>query len=102
MKRQLIFVVLVFCAMAVSLAAQNTPSVLADAQRQESEERYRRMYAKVEDLEVAIQSYQQRLSALEEENTRLRQEIAKLREGGKETTTTQEVDPSTTPAYTAA
>ena len=73
MQRQLLFAVLVFCAAVSAAPAQETPpSVLADAQRQEAEERYRRMSAKVEDLEAAIQAWQQRFNALDGEINKLR------------------------------
>ncbi len=56
-------------------AAQNA---VALADRQEAEERYRRMNARIEALEEALQSYQQRINTLNDEVRGLRAEIARL------------------------
>ena len=65
--------------------------MLADAQRQEAEERYRRMSAKVEDLEAAIQAWQQRFNALDGEINKLRQELARVKESARDTTTQENI-----------
>jgi seryl-tRNA synthetase len=61
---------------SLPLAAQETPA--AAAERQEAEDRYKRMSADIEDLKTSMQSYQQRLTEQREEIKRLRDELAKL------------------------
>jgi predicted RNase H-like nuclease (RuvC/YqgF family) len=77
MKRQVILCALLagFTSAAPQLRAQDTPATVAE--RQEAEERYKRMSADIEDLKTANQSYQQRLTELREEIKRLSEELAR-------------------------
>jgi len=77
MKRQVILCALLagFTSAVPQLRAQDTPATVAE--RQEAEERYKRMSADIEDLKTANQSYQQRLSELREEIRRLTEELAR-------------------------
>jgi LysM repeat protein len=87
MQRQLLFMVAALGATLWTAGAQENPSLLADAQRQENEERYRRLNARLEDLEAANQAWQKRFHDLEQEVTRLRQELARATAGDKDTAT---------------
>jgi transketolase len=87
MQRQLLFAVVALGATLWTARAQENPSLLADAQRQENEERYRRMSARLEDLEAANQAWQKRFHDLEEEINLLRQELARANASAKDTTT---------------
>jgi septal ring factor EnvC (AmiA/AmiB activator) len=55
-------------------------SATALAEREEARERYKRMSAKIEDLETTIQTYNQQFQKMEAEIQRLRGDIARLRE----------------------
>src|SRR5258706_11235509 len=74
MKRQVILCALLagFTSAVPQLRAQDTPATVAE--RQEAEERYKRMSAEIEDLKTANQSYQLRLNELREEIRRLTEE----------------------------
>jgi DNA repair exonuclease SbcCD ATPase subunit len=73
----MIWVVLVsFSSLPSRLSAQETPA--AAAERQEAEERYKRMSADIEDLKTTFQSFQQRLNEQREEIKRLNEELAKV------------------------
>lgn len=77
MKRQVILCALLagFTSAVPQLRAQDTPAAVAE--RQEAEERYKRMSADIEDLKTANQSYQQRLVELREEIKKLSEELAR-------------------------
>ena len=77
MKRQVILCALLagFTSAVPQLRAQDTPATVAE--RQEAEERYKRMSADIEDLKTANQSYQQRLTELREEIKKLSEELAR-------------------------
>src|SRR4051794_25552704 len=78
MKWKFIFWILLVgsSTLAARLSAQESPA--AAAERQEAEERYKRMSAEIEDLKAAIQSYQKNLSNQQDEIRRLNEEIARL------------------------
>jgi len=79
MRRALFFAVLLVCPVAFT---QDSP--IGVAQREEAQERYKRMSAKIEDLENAIQTYNQQFQKMENEIHRLQNEIAKLRDGSRD------------------
>jgi septal ring factor EnvC (AmiA/AmiB activator) len=79
MRRALFFAVLLVCPVAFT-----QDSATAYAEREEARERYRRMSAKIEDLENTIQTYNQQFQKMEAEIHRLNAEIARLREGGRD------------------
>src|SRR5207244_8657878 len=62
------------CALPISSKLRSQESPASVAERQEAEERYKRMSAEIEDLKTTIQSYQQRLSEQREE---IRKEIGR-------------------------
>ena len=61
---------------------QDSPSAVAE--REDAHERYKRMSAKVEDLENTIQTYNQQFQKMEAEIHRLQGELAKLRDGSRD------------------
>lgn len=79
MKRHLFFVGLFLTLnyLPCESPAQDSPAALAEAQRQEAEDRHKRMTTKIEDLEATIQSYQKSLQAVREELRTLREEVAR-------------------------
>ena len=79
MRRALCFAVLLICPAAFT---QDSPTAFAE--REEARERYKRMSAKIEDLENTIQTYNQQFQKMESEIHRLRDEIGKLREGSRD------------------
>src|SRR5688572_3839535 len=79
MRRALFFAVLLVCPVAFT---QDSP--IGVAQREEAQERYKRMSAKIEDLENAIQTYNQQFQKMENEIHRLQNEIARLRESSRD------------------
>ncbi len=78
MKRHFIFLALLtsFLSLRATLNAQESPA--AAAERQEAEERHKRMSADVEDLKATLQSCQQRLNEQKEEIRRLNEELARF------------------------
>ena len=61
---------------------QNSPSAVAELE--EAQERYKRMSAKIEDLENTIQTYNQQFQKMEAEIHRLQSEVGRLREGSRD------------------
>lgn len=61
---------------------QDSPSAVAE--REDAQERYKRMSAKIEDLENTIQTYNQQFQKMEAEIHRLQSELSKVREGGRD------------------
>ena len=59
---------------------QDSPSALAE--REDAQIRYKRLTAKIEDLENTIQAYNQQFQKMEAEIHRLRSEVSKMRDGG--------------------
>ena len=86
MRRALCFAVLLICPVAFT---QNSPTAVAE--REEAQERYKRMSAKIEDLENAVQTYNQQFQKMEQEIHRLRGEIARLREGSRDASATADI-----------
>jgi len=75
MKRQVILFVFLAGFSANALKAQDSPASLAE--RQEAEERYKRITADIEDLKTTMLSYQQRLNEQREEIRKLNEELAR-------------------------
>ena len=77
MKRQAMLCVLLigFSSLISPVRAQESPA--AAAERQEAEERHKRLTADIEDLKTAVQSCQQRLNEQREEIRKLGEEIAR-------------------------
>ena len=86
MRRALFFAVLLICPAAFT---QDSP--IAVAEREDARERYKRMSAKIEDLENTIQTYNQQFQKMEAEIHRLRDEVAKLRDGSRDSTAKSDV-----------
>lgn len=68
---------------------QDSPSAVAE--REDAQERYRRVSAKIEDLENAIQTYNQQFQKMEAEIHRLRNELSKGREGAPDASALSEI-----------
>jgi septal ring factor EnvC (AmiA/AmiB activator) len=80
MRRALFFAALLaICPVAFT---QDSPSAIAE--REDAHERYKRMSAKIEDLENTIQTYNQQFQKMEAEIHRLQGEITKLRDGSRD------------------
>src|SRR5438093_6620243 len=75
MKRQLLFLLAPSLALVSRGQAEDTPA--SAAERQEAEERYKRMSADIEDLKTALASHQQRITEQREEIRRLTDELAR-------------------------
>ena len=86
MRRALCFAVLLICPVAFT---QDSPSAVAE--REDAHERYKRMSAKIEDLENTVQTYNQQFQKMEQELHRLRSEIARLREGASDSSAIAEM-----------
>ncbi|HWI57270.1 MAG TPA: LysM peptidoglycan-binding domain-containing protein [Bacillota bacterium] len=81
MQRYLVLCgVLLTSALAQLASAQPTSPLVAEAQRQEAEERYRNLNARVQDLEAALQAYQQKFVTMAEEINQLRHELARVKD----------------------
>src|SRR5437870_2546574 len=77
MKRQVMFCVLLLSfSLSGRLHAQD--SAAAAAEREATEERYKRMTADIEDLKATVQSVQQHLNEQRGEIRKLNEEIARL------------------------
>lgn len=85
MKRYLCFAGMVFALSNSLLVGQDTPNDIA--QRQEAEERYKRLSATVEDLVSANQTLQTRLGALREQVNSLREEVSRANDKSKDAAT---------------
>ena len=86
MRRALCFAVLLICPVAFT---QDSPRAVAE--REEAQERYKRMSAKIEDLENTVQTYNQQFQKMEQEIHRLRNEISKLRESASDSSAIAEI-----------
>jgi len=86
MRRALFFAVLLICPAAFT---QDSP--IAVAEREEARERYKRMSARIEDLENTIQTYNQQFQKMETEIHRLRDEVAKLRDGSRDSSAKSDI-----------
>ncbi|MEO7298845.1 MAG: LysM peptidoglycan-binding domain-containing protein [Verrucomicrobiota bacterium] len=87
MKQLLVFIVLASTFIAPPLRAQNAASVIAE--RQEADERYKRMSTDVESVLGANVALQKKVSALENELQRLREDHAQLRKASNNDNTTE-------------
>ena len=76
-------------ALAGSPVQAEDPAVIAE--RQEAEERQKRMTAEIEDLKSTIQSYGRRIEALREEVGRLSEELDKVKGGPKDVATQDQI-----------
>lgn len=77
MKQLLVFMVFASTFIAPSLRAQNAAAVIAE--RQEADERYKRMAADVESSLAANVTLQKKIFALENELQKLREDVSQLR-----------------------
>ena len=68
---------------------QDSPSALAE--REDAQVRYKRLTAKIEDLENTIQAYNQQFQKMEAEIHRLRSEVSKMRDGGSDSSAMAEI-----------
>lgn len=87
--RRTLWCAVLLCAVCPVAFTQDSPSAVAE--REEAQARYKRMSAKIEDLEAAIQTYNQQFQKMEAEIHRLRGELAKTREGGADSAALAEV-----------
>ena len=81
MRRALFFAALLATICPVAFT-QDSPSAVAE--REDARERYKRMSAKIEDLENTIQTYNQQFQKMEAEIHRLQSELAKVRDGSRD------------------
>lgn len=81
MRRALFFAALLAATCPVAFT-QDSPSAVAE--REDARERYKRMSAKIEDLENTIQTYNQQFQKMEAEIHRLQSELAKVRDGNRD------------------
>lgn len=86
MRRALFFAVLL-----ISPAAFTQDSPTAIAEREDARERYKRMSAKIEDLENTIQTYNQQFQKMEAEIHRLRDELSKVRDGTRDSASRSDI-----------
>ena len=86
MRRQLIVALLgmTLPALVQTLVMAQTPEEIAA--RQEAEDNYRRINARVDDMFAAIESMQKRFSALQDEIRRLNEEVARATDRSKDST----------------
>ena len=68
---------------------QDSPSAVLE--REDAQERYKRMSAKIEDLENTIQTYNQQFQKMEAEIHRLRSELSKMRDGAGDNSAMSEI-----------
>jgi predicted RNase H-like nuclease (RuvC/YqgF family) len=86
MRRALFFAVLLITPAAFT---QDSPTAIAE--REDARDRYKRMSAKIEDLENTIQTYNQQFQKMEAEIHRLRDEVSKVREGSRDTASKSDI-----------
>src|SRR5436190_265516 len=84
MKRQLCLGVVLagFSCLPSLFAADDSPAAIAE--RQEAEERYKRMNTEIEDLKSALLSYQKNMQMMQQEIRRLSDEVARANGNSKE------------------
>ena len=88
MRRALCFAALLAIVCPVAFT-QDSPSAVLE--REDAQERYKRMSAKIEDLENTIQTYNQQFQKMEAEIHRLRSEVSKLRDGAGDNSAMSEI-----------
>lgn len=89
MKRYLFLASFLMILATPWLRAQESPTAIAE--RQEAEERHKRLNARVEDIEQAQQSIRDSLTRLNEEFGKLREEIARANNSSKDTATQESI-----------
>ncbi len=75
MKRHVLVTALCACLAAPLVCAQDSPTAIAE--KQEAEERYKTLSARLDSLEEAMQSHQQRMKALAEELRAMREDLSR-------------------------
>jgi Tfp pilus assembly protein FimV len=85
MIRSCLFAGLLLLPLSTVRAADDTPAAIAE--REAAEEREKRINARMEDMEKTIQSYDKRMSLLNDDLRTLREEINKLRESNNDSQT---------------
>jgi LysM repeat protein len=88
MKRFVIFFLIAFGSAQFPALAQNAEAASAIADKQDAEERYKRMSADVESMMAANVALQKKVSALENELQKVREEQSELRSANKNDGTT--------------
>ncbi|MDB6032490.1 MAG: hypothetical protein JWM16_2828, partial [Verrucomicrobiales bacterium] len=74
-----------FLTLCTGLFAAEDPVALAE--KQEAEERYKRMSATLEELQASVHAQQQTITKLNEELRNVRDELGRVSNANKETTT---------------
>jgi septal ring factor EnvC (AmiA/AmiB activator) len=87
--RRALFLAVLFCIACPTAFTQDSPSALAE--REDAQVRYKRLTAKIEDLENTIQAYNQQFQKMEAEIHRLRSEVSKMRDGGSDSSAMAEI-----------
>lgn len=83
MKRFLLFLLFAVALLPFSLSAQNPTIASAIADKQEAEEHYKRMSTDVESMMAANVALQKKVSALENELQKVREDQSQLRSASK-------------------
>ena len=89
MKRQLLFAVLLLTLLP-HVNAQDNPAAAAAA-REESEARYQRLNARLDDIEVAFQRFQKERDKLESEIRALRDQVSRLADNSQNAATQESI-----------
>jgi TolA-binding protein len=89
MIRSCLFAGLLLLPLARMGAADDTPAAIAE--REAAEEREKRIHARMEDMEKALQGYDKRISLLNEDIRTLREEVNKLRESNSDSQTRESI-----------
>lgn len=89
MKRYLFLASFLMMLATPWLRAEESPAAIAE--RQEAEERHKRLNARVEDIEQAQQSIRDSLTRLNEELGKLREEIARANNSSKDAATQESI-----------
>jgi len=89
MIRSCLFAGLLLLPLARMGAADDTPAAIAE--REAAEEREKRVNARMEDMEKALQGYDKRISLLNDDIRTLREEVNKLRESNSDSQTRESI-----------
>ncbi len=89
MKRFLLFLLFVAGLLQFSLLGQNPNTASAIADKQETEERYKRITADMESMLAANLALQKKVAALENELQKVREEQSQLRSANNNNSTTE-------------
>src|SRR4029434_5764289 len=90
MRRQLILTALVTLPLLLAEVTLGETAQEAAA-RQEAEDNYRRINARVDDLFAAIESLQKRFNAMQDELRKLNEEVARATDRAKDTSSHEEL-----------